>query len=331
MAKFDRELVFLCSENARTKMRYMSNMLKKSPQRLKYSLKTLEKEGIIKNAHCIFDYSYLGIMLFRVYFKGGYIGEKDKAEIIKKLIDNPYIVSIYELSGEFDLALELGAPNPSRFNKELKKIANLVPTLNNYKILLNVVTHLYPRYYLLEGSSEITYLEGEKIIGGDRAIENFNKNEFNIMKNLMINPKIRLTTLAKQSRLNIKTAISILKNLQNKKIIKGFKYVLDTNKLGVNKFRLFLKLHNISGEKEDALMDFMLKAREIVLVNKTVGDWDLEVDIESVDKIRIRYLITQIRENFKDLIETFNIIEFYTYYKRSYLPMYVFGQEGEGI
>lgn len=327
MAKFDRDLLFLYLENARAKIRDMSSILKKSSQRLKYSIKTLEKEGIIRNAHCVFDYSYFGIILFRVYFKGGYISEKDKAEIIRNLITNPYIVSIYELSGEFDLALELGAPNPSRFNKEIKKIATLIPTLNNYKILLNVVTHLYPRSYLIADNSPITNIENEKIIGGDREIETFNKDELLIMKNLMQNPKIRLTTLAKQSSLNIKTAVSILKNLQQRRVIKGFKHIFDTSKLGINKFRLFLKLHNVSKDKEDALTEFMLKTKEIVLVNKTVGDWDLEVDIESVDKIRIRFLIIQIRENFKDLIETFNLIEFYKYYKRSYLPGYLFEQQ----
>ena len=327
MVKFDRSLLFLYSENARAKIKDLSGTLKKSSQRLKYSIEKFEKEGIINNAHCVFDYSYFGIILFRVYFKGGYISEKDKAEIIKKLVINPYIVSICELSGEFDLALELGAPNPSRFNKELKNIATLIPTLNNYKILLNVVTHIYPRYYLIEDYSAITHIEGEKIIGGDRIIEDFSQNEISIMKNLQISPKIRLTTLARQSSINIKTAVSILKNLENKKIIKGFKYVLDTGKLGINKFRLFLKLHNVSKEREQQLMDFMLKTKEIVQLNKTVGDWDMEVDIESADKNRIRFLTIQIRENFKDIIETFNIIEFSKYYMKSYLPKYLFEKQ----
>ncbi|MCX8147414.1 MAG: Lrp/AsnC family transcriptional regulator, partial [Candidatus Woesearchaeota archaeon] len=134
MTKIDNDLLFLYSENARAKVKGLARILKKSPQRLKYSISMLHKEGIIKNPHCVFDYSYFGQILFRVYFKGGYISEKDKGEIIKQLVQNPYVVSIYELSGEFDLAIELESPNPSRFNKELKKVASLIPTLNNYKV-----------------------------------------------------------------------------------------------------------------------------------------------------------------------------------------------------
>ena len=324
--QYDNDLIFLYSGNARAKLRDLSKTLKKSPQRLKYSIRTLEKEGILNNPHCIFDYSYFGILLFRVYFKGGYIGEKDKANILKQLSENPYVVSMYELSGEFDLAVEIGSPNPSRFNKELKKIASLIPTLNNYKILLNLVTRIYPKEYLIENPALLELL-GDRIVGGDREVEKFSENEMAIMKNLLINPKIRRAALAKQSGMNVKTAVLVMRKLQEKKVIKGFKYVLDTNKLGIYKFRLFLKLHNTSQERENQLIEYILKSREIVQTNKTVGDWDIEVDIESRDKIKIRSLIIQLREEFKDLIETFNITEFYQYYKKSYLPTYLFHEK----
>jgi len=324
MNKVDKDLLFLNSENARFKIRDLSKKLKKSAQRLKYALSVLEKEGIVKNPSCIFDYSYFGLILFRIYFKGGYTGEKDKQEIIKKLKENPYVVTVYELSGEFDLAIEIESPNPSRFNKEMKKLVSLIPTLNNYKIILNLVTRIYPRAYLVKDISLVSSVKPEIIVGGDREVEHFDKNELAIVKNFLENPKIRLTSLAKKSGINVKTASSVVKNLQKRKIIKGFKYVLDTDALDICKFRLFLKLHNISEDRENQLLDYMLKTKEVVQLNKTVGDWDIEVDVESPDKNSIRYLIVQIREEFKDLIETFNIIEFYQYYKKSYLPMYLF-------
>ncbi|MFH1026151.1 MAG: Lrp/AsnC family transcriptional regulator, partial [Nitrospirota bacterium] len=313
------------SENARVKIKELSVLLKKSSQRLKYSMANLDKEALVSNPHCIFDYSYFGLILFRVYFKGGYISEKDKVSIISQLSENPYVVSLYELSGEFDLAVELESPNPSKFNKELKKVANLIPTLNNYKILLNVVTHIYPRLYL--PTQEFLNLSHEIIVGGDRAVESFSPSELTVLKNLLANPKIRLTALAKQCDMNIKTSISILKNLQKRKIIKGFRYLVNTNKLGIFKFRLFLKLHNLSQDSEQHLMNFLLRTEEIIQVSKTVGDWDIEVDIESFDKTRIRFLIIQLREEFRDLIETFNIIEFYQYYQKTYLPKYLFSNE----
>lgn len=327
MAKFDKELIFLYSENARAKLRDLASVLRKSPQRLKYSLSILEKEEVVYDPHCIFDYSYFGLILFRVYFKGGYISEKDKSEIIKRLSENPYIVSIYELSGEFDLVIEIESPNPSRFNKELRKVASLVPRLNKYRIILNLVTHVYPRLYLTKSDNLTDKIPREIIIGGDREREDFSENEMSVMKHILNNPRTRLTSLAKKAELSVKTAKAIIKSLYNRKIIRGFKFIVDHNKLDVHKYRLFLKIHNISKERELQLTEYMLKTKEIVQLNRTAGDWDMEVDIETTKREVIRQLIMQIRENFKDLIEDFNIIEFYRYYKKSYLPEYLFREE----
>lgn len=330
MTKIDHQLLYLISENARLGLRELSRELKKSSQRIKYSVAVMEKEGIIKNPYCVFDYSYFGLILFRVYFKGGYIGEKDKEKIITELKNNPFVVSIYELTGEFDLAVEFASPNPSKFNKELKKVAALAPTLNDYKIILNVVTRLYSREYL-PNCSEIQQIFSERIIGGDREREEFDLKQMDVIKAILLNPRIRYKELAKITDQNIKTVRKTLNELQKRNIIKGFKYIVDTDKLGITKNRLFLKLHNVSPERELQLLQFMSRTKEIIQVNKTVGDWDMEIDIEALSPNEIRAIITKIREEFKDLIERFNLIEFFTTFSRYYLPLYLFKEISESF
>ncbi len=327
MTKVDRELLFLYSEDARIKIRELARLLKKSSQRLKYNVKTLEKDRIVFNPYSVIDYSFFGLLLFRVYFKGGYVSEKNKNMVLQKLQEHPYVVSIYELDGAFDLVIEMEAPNASRFNKELGKITAAIPTLNNYKVLLNVVTHLYPRIYLLKHSplaNELMNKFGRDIvIGGDRQVENFNRGETSVLYNIVFNPKIRLTKLALQTKINVKTVNAILKRLSQRKILKGYKQLIDANSIDIYKHRLFLKLHNLSQEKENQLMEHISKTPEIIQVNKTVGDWNMELDLESFDKSRIRYLTVQLREDFRELIETFDIMEFYQYHKKTFLPYYL--------
>lgn len=361
MVKIDYSMLYLKSENARIRLKEVSRALRKSSQRLKYNLSLLEKDEIIKNPYCIFDYSYFGLILFRTYLRGVYVAEQDKKRIINELSNNPYIVSIYELTGEYDLVVEFASPNPSRFNKELKKIVNLMPTLNDYKVVLNIVTHIYPRQYLVKTDSrrsasrlstqriitkntskkparitesivdtKITDYQPqyiEKVIGGDREREIFNENEMKVIKALLLYPTSKLSTLAKQSGLNVKTVKSILSNLSRRSILRGFRYTLDKDKLGINAFRLFLKLHHLTQEREAVLMDYLRSVKEIISANRTVGDWDMEIDIEALDQGKIRNLILQIRSEFKDIIERFNLIEFHNSYKKSYLPSYLFKEE----
>ena len=277
MNKIDHSLLFLRSENARMSLKELSRLLKKSPQLLKYNVSMLEREGIIHHPFYIFDYSYFGLILFRVYFKSSYVREQDKMRLISELTENQYVLAVYELVGEFDLVVEFAAPNPSKFNKEFKKMT-MNPLLKEYKIVLNIVTHIYPRSYLAENSqlnNPLPSLYYQKIVGGDREKDFFKPEEMEIIKVLLHNPTIRYTKLAKESGLNIKTAKSILNNLTKRNIIRGCKYLIDKNKLSIHKNRLFLKLHNLDLEQESRLLEYLHDNPEVIQLNKTVGDWKL--------------------------------------------------------
>ncbi len=326
MNKIDHNLVFLRSENARMSFKEMARIVKKSPQLIKYNLSVLEKEGILHDPFYIFDYSHFGLIVFRVYFKGVYIKEQDKLRVITELRQNPYVLAIYDLIGEFDLGVEFAAPNPSKFNKEFKKIITANPLLKEYKIVLNIVTHIYPRNYLVN-SAELLTLYNQKIVGGDREKEQFTPEEMTILRILLYNPTIRYTTLAKGSDLNVKTAKSILRNLTKRNIIRGCKFLIDKNSLDITKSRLFLKLHNLDLEHESRFLDYLHDVPGVIQLNKTVGDWDVEIDLESLDKSGVRYIISKLREEFSDLIAGFNLIEVYEYHKRTYLPEYLFKEE----
>ncbi len=318
MHEINRELIFLYAENSRLKLKEVAQQLQKSSPRLKYNLSQLAKARLVYQPHVVIDYSFFGQLLFRVYFKGGYISEKDKAAILQKLEQHPSVVSIAELGGEFDLVIELQAPNPSRFNKELKKLITTIPTLNNYKLALNIVTHLYPRSYLPQNLI-LQQQRADLIVGGDRQIEKFSSAEMKLLQLLLDYPTSRVATLATRAGMNAKTVTTLLKELRKRRVIRAFQSLIDTNALGISKHRLFLKLHNVSAEREEELLNFFLKTPEVVQVNKTVGDWHVEADIEAWEKSRIHYLITALREEFADVIETFNNIEFYQYHKKSYL------------
>ncbi len=331
MTKLDTALLFYRSENPRIALKELSSLVAKSPQRLKYTLKQWEKEKLIYNPFSIVDYSFFGLHLFRVYFKGAYVSEKDKSTILEMLKGHPYIVSLYELSGEYDLVVEMEAPNASRFNKELKKLISLTPTLNNYKIVVNIVSHLYPRWYLINTAPAAIslgpdWIGRDVIVGGDRQIEAFKEEELAVLQAVHAYPLMRPSRLAKHTDLNIKTVMSLWKKLHRRRIVKGFRYVIDTNRLAIYKQRLFLRLHHLTPERETALMDFLRMQPNIVQLNKTVGDWDLELDLEALDKGVIRSVTAELREQFQDLIQAFNSMEFYQYYQKSFLPRAVFGE-----
>lgn len=322
MSKKDYEFIYLRSENSRERLKSIAQKLGKTSQRLKYNEKTALKDNIISKPYMIFDYSHMGLILFKVYFRGVYMSDKNRQVVINVLEKNSYITSIYELTGGFDLVIEFMSPNPSKFNKQLRNIVTALPALNDYKTVLNLVTHIYPRNYLVKKRIKLHKIE--KIIGGDRKVDEFSENEIKVIGGLFENPVTKYTRLARKIKLNVRTVKKIMKNLEKKRRIRGYKYLLNTEKLGIDSCRLFLNLHNLSKEREFEFMSYLMNSKEVVQVNKTVGDWGMEIDIEAFGKNRIRQIIVNMKEEFKDIIQDFSLIDFYKYHKRAYLPSYLF-------
>jgi DNA-binding Lrp family transcriptional regulator len=328
MPKIDYNLLYLRSENARMPLRSLSRHLRRSPQSIKYAVGALERDRILRQPYCIFDYSYFGLILFRVYFKGGYVSGEDKLRIITELNNNPYVASIYEFTGEYDLAVEFLSPNPSKFNKEFKKSLSVLPTLNDYKVTLNLVTHICPRRYLTKAAA-LKILFIERVVGGDREQIVISENEKKIVHALLDEPVANLSQLSEHAKLHPRTVGTCIQALVKRRIIQGVKWLINTEQIGISRCRLFLKLHNLSFETEAKVVEFLLDRSEVVQINKTVGDWDIEVDIESFDRTRTRALIMEIRGGFRDFIERFNLIDFETYHKREYLPRYLFEEPSD--
>jgi len=320
-AKIDKRLLYFYGENCRLSLSKIAKKIRKSPQLVKYTINRLEKNEIIPFYYTVVDYSCFDMLLFKVYFKGGCSKSSELNLLVRKLMENPYVTSIYEIGGQYDLLVEFMAQNPSKFNKELKMLIKEHDELNNYDIIINVVSHLYPREYLIPRNKkpdEIA-IPSEIIVGGDRDKIVLNDKEKRILLAFVENPKIRLTSIASKLGINIKTVISVIKSLKSKKIIRACKSALDMEKCNLINNKIALKLHNIEPERENRMLDFCLNNPNIVKLSKTIGAWDVEIDVETSSPTDFREIYLKIREEFKDVIRSFNSYRMYRMFKHKYL------------
>ena len=302
-------------------MSKIAKKVHKSPQLVKYTINKLEKDGVIPFYYTIVDYACFDMLLFKVYFMGGCSTNSELKLLIKKLMQNPYVTSVYEIGGQYDLLVEFMAQNPSKFNKELKLLIKEHEELNNYYVIINIVSYLYQRKYLELKSrkQDNFFLPNKIIIGGDRDKTTLSNNEKKVLSILVKNPKIRLTTIASKLRINIKTAVSAIKLLESKKVIRAYKSALNMQKCGLIKNKITLKLHNIDINKEKKMLNFCLNNLNIIKFSKTIGEWDVEIDVETNSSTEFREIYLRIREEFKEVIRSFNSYRIYEIFKHNYL------------
>ena len=308
--------------NARTPLSKIGKKIRMSQQRISYAVDSLIKKEIIKEFYTLIDYSKFDVINFRVYFKVSYTTQDEFKQLINHLKQESSTSWIATCGGRYDLICTFFAPNPSSFNKTLKGIMNKFPEqLQNHTVLTTIVTKYFGRKYLLSGISENPK---EIIIGGDRLPEEFEEKDLKLINLISENARISAVELANKLQLTPKTVINRIKKLTKREVIKGFRPAINMKKTENIDFILIIKSHNVVPEVEDKLVNYLKTHPNVVSVVKTLGEWDLEIQIEVKNWYDYRKITIDIRERFKSLIQEIESIPLYkNYHKINFFPEFL--------
>jgi len=112
-----------------------------------------------------------------------------------------------------------------------------------------------------------------------------------------------------------------IKQLEKRGIIKGYHTILDVSKLGYITFRMFLKFHDITREKEKEIINYLIHNPKVGWLVSVEGNWNINMLVwcESVYDFK-RFLNTFLKE-YKNYVDDkwISIITEMFQYDRSYL------------
>ncbi|MBW2999710.1 AsnC family transcriptional regulator, partial [Candidatus Woesearchaeota archaeon] len=295
LRKLERLILSRLDFNSRAPFSRFGGKIKTSQQQISYTVNSLKHKGIIQNFYTLIDYSKLDILNFRVYFKVSYISEQKLGELIDYLVSEQHTSWVAACGGKYDLVCTFLALNPSQFNKTLREIMEKFPEqIKNYTVLTTVVNRIFGRKYLSKDSPIVP----EIILGGDREPEEIDSVDMNILNELSEDARKNSVLISNKLSLASKTVINRIKKLQKRKIIRGFKPLLNLQRAGYNSNLLMIKYHNISSELEDELINYLKMHASVISVVKTLGEWDIEIEIEAEEEKEIRKVEVEIRQKF---------------------------------
>ena len=193
--------------------------------------------------------------------------------------------------------------------------------LQNYSVLTTIVLRNFGRKYLFSNQAN---LPREVIIGGDKKPESLDSIDLNILSLIAENARISAVEISNKLELTAKTVIERIKKLLKRKIIRRFRAAINIRETGNMAFILTIKSHNVVPEIEDKLISYLKMHPNVVNVTKTLGEWDLEIQIEVKSWYRYRKIVMEIRQRFKSLIKEIESIPIYkNYHKINYFPKFL--------
>jgi DNA-binding Lrp family transcriptional regulator len=276
----------------------------------------MEKD-IISKFYPLIDYSKLNLLQFRVYFKVNYITEGKLKELINFLEKEEQTGWTASCGGSYDLICTFFAFNPSSFNKKLKEIIEEFPDLiKNYDILTTIVIRNFGRKFLSKTNENPKQI----ILGGDREPEEIDEKDRVILEILDKNARETSVKIGNKIGVNYKTVLNRIKELEKREIIKGFGQILNLTNANYHSNLLMIRYHNISSKLEDKLIKYLHVHPNIISAVKTIGKWDVEIEIETLDEEDLRKIEIEIRHNFALLIHEIESIPLYQTHTKTFLP-----------
>jgi len=326
LRNIEKQVLSMLELDSRTPFSRFRRSIGRSQQVVSYTVNSLMKKKILNGFYTLVDYSKLGVLNFRVYFRVSYINKEKFDKLIKFLVDEVHTSWLTTCGGSYDLICTFFTSNPSQFNKILKSIMEKFPQqLQNYTILTTIVNRQFGKKHLFKRRMPFNQV----IIGGDREVEYVDDIDMMILDELSDDARKSSVAISNSLSLTSKSIIQRIHKLRERKIIKGFRPLLSHYNMGFISNLLLIKYHNISVELEDQLIKYLKLHPNINNAVKTLGQWDIEVEVETITSMDFRKIAMEIRQKFALLIKQIEGIPLYTTHKKNYFPRFLIEERHE--
>lgn len=314
----DRKILYELMLDGRQSLSRIAHKLRISVQVLNYRLNQLQQKGIYDDFISILEISKLKRGVFRVLFRLTNANSSREKEILHFFLHHPNVFWLARTGGRWDLLVDYSTRDIGEFYALVNEAVNRFPgNLQNKEVVCFVDSFHFRRKYLIPGKKD-----ERKIVyfGGVPKSEMVDNADLKILKSLSVQARKSYLELAKELKIAPKTVKDHLKELEKKKVIQGYSPFFHPTLLGFSCYKILLTVNNVNIEKEKKIISFGQYHPNVVFVEKVVGKWDFEYDVECNDEREFRKLMRQMQDQLSDIIQDYETITFYYDYKGNYFP-----------
>lgn len=317
----DRQLLYELDKNARQPISKLAKKIRLSQPAVANRLQRLISRGIIKKFFAIINVSELGYFSHRVYIRYQKIDPEKEKEMIAYLLQHPSVFWFASLSGRWDLEILIFARNFYDFTKTFNEIRTRYEEYwGSYVLSIVMYNFHFKRRYLLDTQAEVEnpmpYYGGEP-----KMNENVDETDLRILKYLGHNARLPTVEIAGRMDVSENTVKYRIKKLEKSGIIQTYRIWFDAEKIGYEVYKSMISLHNLTEEKEKAILRFCKGIPNTLYLIRCAGPWDIEIELEVKNNEEYRNIMLDFRKQFSDIIKDYETALIYKEHKINYFPM----------
>lgn len=300
---YDRRILFELDKNARITTTKIGKNIRKSKQFVDYRIKRLEEEGVLTGYITVIDYSKLGYQSIRVYFKFHDITPEKQDELENNLIKDKEVWWLVTTEGQWDVAYALAVKNVLEFYDYWDKIMTKYRKHISKRSIV-IYTHIrqYPKSYIVSQKNT----ERGTLVGASKEVIVVDKLDIQLLKILSDNGRMPLLEIANKLDTSPQVIRNHIKKLEEKKIIQGYRALIDVSFLGYRYYKSYINLLNT--ERLQELEQFCLQHPNILNVNRTIGGRDFEIELQAKSFDEFDSIMNELRREFAGMIDDYEFV-----------------------
>ncbi|MGV8086534.1 MAG: Lrp/AsnC family transcriptional regulator [Candidatus Woesearchaeota archaeon] len=310
---WDKKILTALNEDVRASYSEIAKKTRLSKEVVNYRINRLIKQGIIREFVTIFGFGYWSYKILIDFSKITHSIEKN---ILSYLSNHPNVNWLTPCSGGWDLVFSIMAQTPEMFDMVLREILGKIGEyIRDYKVAISTGSQTFGHTYILgsiKEPEELKRLNAENL--------DFDSKDKTIAKLLHKNARISLTEIYKITGISIDTIRYRIRKMEENSIIKRYRLILDSSKLGYTRYEIFLRCINLSDIVISKFKEYSKQNPNVEFFSKCVGSWDIELTVHFKTSEDLRKFILEVKERFGEYIQRFETITLFNTYNFVYLP-----------
>ncbi len=296
--KKDRQLLHLLYSNSRESFVSLGKKLRLSNTAVERRLAILQKEGAIPLLMADVHFAKMGLRAFRLYFKFDVMDRKTEEEVLQLFENYPRTLWGVVCEGEYDVLWRIVAADEI----EVEQAASMMIERFGSKIVEKTVATTTYQTYLPWNRAFESHRSAAFPLERITAAKMPDKTDVKILSALYGNSRITTVELSKKAGLTPDAIKYRMKRLEKEGYILGYTAWFDAKKLGFNYYKFLIGFRSITRETERQFLKFCSSHDNVVFLNKTIGSWDIEVDIIAKDNTELHEFTREIKTKFGHII-----------------------------
>lgn len=314
----DKKILYELDVNARQSSSEIGKKVGLSKQVVAYRINKMLENKAIKKFYTVLDTSKLGYATYKIFIRLQNVDVEKQNEIVDYIKNHEHVQFFMTSDGMFDLVFNILAKDITELYNILKELENAFGDYIAEKdMMMMVFSSFFFRDYLINRQSD--ELRGEMHFGSSE-VSDIDENDKKILHCLGIDARMPLIEIANNMGISADSVSIKIKRMEKLEIINNYILLPNFALLGQTSYKVLFALRNLTEEKEKAFLEYCRIQPNIWFHSKSLGNWDLEINLDVDNASEFRKIMMEIKSQFSHIIKGYNTLQVSEIHKFNFYP-----------